>query len=182
MWDERCIYKRVRYIIVMTFEYNWKNKEANFGPPLDKEVKGGTHVTMEIILKKGNKYIALRRPKGIPEHELPPQAKSYPKGLLYFCHNLIRYGESMEDCVKRIVKDQAGVSVKNMRVVYIDSLVQEKDNQWAITPHIIAEVKETPATNKMVTEIIEFDKDSIPEDFAWWPKGELKEFLQEYDK
>jgi len=166
----------------MVSEYNWKNKEANFGPPISKQVDSGTHITIEIILKKGKRYIALRRPKGIPEHELPPQAKSYPKGFLYFCHNLIRYGESIENCVKRIVKDQAGVSVKNIKVVYIDSSVQEKDNQWAITPHVIAEVKETPATNELVTEVFRFDKDNIPEDFAWWPEEELKEFLEEYDR
>ena len=165
----------------MTFDYNWKNKEANFGPPIPKQVNGGIHITCEIILKKGDKYIALRRPKGIPEHELPLQAKSHPKGLLYFCHNLIRYGESMEDCVKRIVKYQARVSVRNIKVVYVDSSVQSKDNQWAIILHIIAEVKETPATDGLVTEVLEFGVNNILEDFAWWPKEELKEFLDEYD-
>ena len=166
----------------MIFEYNWQNREANFGPPVPKQVNGGTHITFEIILKKGDKYIALRRPKGIPEHELPPHAKSHLKGLLYFCHNLIRYGESIEDCVKRIVKEQAGVSVKNIKILYIFSEVQEKDNQWSFNPTVIAEIKETPATNKLVTKIVEFDKNTIPEDFAWWPKEELKEFLEKYDK
>ena len=165
----------------MAFEYNWKNNEANFGPPLPNQIDGGTHITFEIILKKGDKYIALRRPKGIPEHELPPQAKSHPKGLLYFCHNLIRYGESMEDCVERIVREQAGVSVKSMKVAHIDSSVQEKDNQWSFNPTVIAELKETPATSELITEVIEFDKNKIPEDFAWWPKEELKEFLDEHD-
>ena len=165
----------------MVFEYNWKNNEANFGLPLPKQVAGGTHITFEIILKKGNKYIALRRPKGIPEHELPQHAKSYPQGLLYFCHNLIRYGESMEDCVKRIVKDQAGAFVKQMRVCYIYSEVQEKDKQWSFNPTVIAEIREIPATNTLVTEVVEFDKNNIPEKFAWWTKEELKEFLKKYD-
>jgi len=87
----------------------------------------------------------------------------------------------MEDCVKRIVKAQAGVSIKNMKVVYIDSSVQEKDNQWAIIPHVIAEIEETPTTNDLITQIVTFDKNTIPDDFAWWPKEELKEFLEEYD-
>lgn len=98
----------------MSFQYKWKNKEANYGPSLEGQVEGGTHVTFEIILKKDDKFIALRRPYGIPGHELPPHAKDHPKGLLYFCHNLIRYGESTEDCVSRIVRDQAGVEVKKM--------------------------------------------------------------------
>ena len=165
----------------MNFKYLWKNKEANFGIPLEKQVSGGTHITFEIILKKIDKYIALRRPNGIPQHELPPHAKNFPKGLLYFCHNLIRYGESMENCVKRIVRDQAGVLVKSFKVVYIDSSVQEKDNQWAFMPHVVSEVEQIPQTNSAVTEIVLFDKKNIPEDFAWWTKKELQDFLEKYD-
>ena len=154
----------------MTFDYNWQNNEANFGPPAPKQVDGGTHITFEIILKKGDKYIALRRPKGIPDHELSPQAKPHPEGLLYFCHNLIRRGESMEDCVQRIVKAQAGVSVKNIKLLTIFSEVQEKDNQWSFNPTVVAKIEEIPATNELITEVVEFEKNNIPNDFAWWPK------------
>lgn len=165
----------------MSYNYNWKYKEANFGPPLKEQVSDGTHVTFEIILKKEDKYIALRRPNGIPEHELPPQAKDYPQGLLYFCHNLIRYGESMEDCVKRIVKEQAGAKVTKLKVVYIYSGVQEKDSQWAINPCIIADVEKAPQLNSDITEVILFDKNNVPQDFAWWTKEELMEFLEKFD-
>ena len=165
----------------MSYNYNWKNKEANFGLPLEKQVSGGTHVTFEIILKKESKYIALRRPNGIPEHELPPQAKDYPQGLLYFCHNLIRYGESMESCIKRIVKDQAKVQVIKLKVAYIYSEVQEKDNQWTINPCVIAEIVKIPQVNSDVTEVVLFDKNNIPEDFAWWTREELREFLEKFD-
>ena len=166
----------------MAFEYYWKNNEANFGPPVPKEVEGGTHITFEIVLKKGGKYIALRRPNGIPEHELPPHAKNHPKGLLYFCHNLIRYGESVDDCIQRVVKDQAGVSVKEFKVAYIHSEVQEKDDQWAFIPHILAEVEEVPTTNAEIVEVVLFDKTNIPDDFAWWSKEEMKEFIEKYEK
>ena len=166
----------------MTHHYKWKNKEANFGQPLEEQVPGGMHLTFEIILKKDGKYIALRRPKGIPEHELPPQAKDHPNGLLYFCHNLIRYGESVEDCVERIVQAQAGVGIKSLRVAYIDSSVQDKDDSWAVIPHVIAEVKKIPEVNEKVTKVVVFTKDSIPSDFAWWSKEDLKEFLDEYDR
>jgi len=155
----------------MTFNYRWKNKEANFGSPIEEEVEGGTHISFEIILKKEDTYIALRRPKGIPEHP--------PKPGLYFCHNLIRYGESMEECVKRIVKEQAGVEVQDFKLVYMDSDV--KDNNWALTPHIIAIVEEVPQKNSEVEEVVVFDKNNIPEGFAWWDQTELKEFLEEYD-
>ncbi|TSC75180.1 MAG: hypothetical protein G01um101444_26 [Parcubacteria group bacterium Gr01-1014_44] len=164
----------------MTFQYKWKNKEANFGPPIESQILGGMHLAFEIILKKDEEYIALRRPKGIPEHELPPRAKDYPDGLLYFCHNLIRYGESVEDCVQRIVKSQAGVGVKDFRVVYIDSSVQDKDDSWAIVPHVIAEVEELPKITNELTEVVLFTANSIPGDFAWWSKEDFEEFLDEH--
>lgn len=165
----------------MSFKYIWKHKEANFGAPLEKQVEGGTHITLEIILKKGNRYIALRRPRGIPEHELPPQYRKFPKGLLYFCHNLIRYGEPVEECVKRIVKSQAGVDVVGLKVIAIDSLVQEKDNNWTFMPYVICEVAHIPTTNSEVTEVVLFKKNDIPDDFAWWTQKELQEFLEKYD-
>jgi len=167
-------------LCIMSFEYNWKNKEANVGPPISKQVSGGTHITFEIIAKKDNHYIALRRPQAIPGHELPPNAKEHPNGLLYFCHNLIHYGESVEDCVKRIVKEQAGVIVKSYRIIDIDSEVQEKDSQWSFTPHIIAELEAIPETNELVTEVVLFDKNTIPDNFGWWTKEELKDFFKEY--
>lgn len=161
----------------MSFEYNWKNKEANFGPPIPKEVVGGTHITFEIILKKDKKFVALRRPNAIPEHELPPKAKDYPNGLLYFCHNLIRYGESVEECVKRIVKAQAGVGIKSYDIVDIESVVQAKDNQWSFIPYVVAELETLPEINKLVTEVVTFDVNNVPDEFAWWTKEELSEFL-----
>ena len=167
----------------MGFEYNWDNNEANFGPTIKGEVEGGMHITFEIILKFEENYIALRR-ESIPGHEPPSNFKKYPNGMLFFCHNLIRYGESAEDCVKRIVKEQTGVNVKNMKIVDIDSFVQEKDNQWAFTPHVIAELNKIPEKGEYgneIKEVVNFNKNNIPDEFGWWTKKELKEFLEEFD-
>ena len=168
----------------MSFKYVWKNKEANFGKPLKHQIKtGGTHITFEIILKWNGKYIALRR-QSIPGHEAPPHAKKYPSGLLYFCHNLIRYGESVEQCVKRIVKSQTGVGVKSYKVVDIESSVQKKDRQWAIIPLIIAELAQKPKTGifgNRITEVIEFTRKNVPNDFAWWAKKDVEHFLKRFD-
>jgi len=166
------------------FHYIWKNKEANFGPPLKKQVDGGTHITFEIILKKGGKYIALRRPDAIPGHEHPAKPKTNSKGFLYFCHNLIRYGESVEECVRRIVKQQTGAAVSRLKIVHIDSFVQAKDNQWAFMPYVIAELEKIPESGtygNKVTEVVQFTKTSIPEDFGWWKNEEIKDFLEKYD-
>ena len=161
----------------MSFEYNWKNKEANFGKPIPKQMSGGTHITFEVLLKKDNHYIALRRPNGIPGHELPPQAKNYPNGLLYFCHNLIRLGESTKECIGRIVKSQAGVGVKNYTIIDISSEVQEKDAQWSFMPLVIAELASIPKTSEEITEVVLFSENTIPNDFGWWTKEELTDFL-----
>lgn len=161
----------------MSFEYNWKNKEANFGQPIPKQISGGTHITFEVLLKKDNLFIALRCPKGIPEHELPSQAKDYPNGLLYFCHNLIRYGESVKECIERIVKSQAGVDIEKYTIADISSEVQEKDAQWSFMPLVIAELASIPKTSEEITEVVLFNENTVPNDFGWWTKEELTEFL-----
>jgi len=150
----------------MTFTYNWQNNEANFGKPLQDQVEGGMHISLEILPKKDGKYIAVQR-EGIPGHK--------PKKGLYFCHDLIRYGESVSDCVTRIVQEQIGIRVISFKVVDIDSLIQEKDNVWAFIPHIIAEVDAVPEG------AIVFGKEDIPDGFAEWKQDELKEFLEEFD-
>ena len=145
-------------------------------------------ITFEIILKKGKDYIALRRNSN-PGHEPPPKIDKYPGGVLFFCHDLIRYGETIEDCVKRIVKNNSGVNVVKFRVVDIETTVMyefggKAIQQWAITPHIIAEVDNIPKTGiygNEIKEVVKFTKNKIPEDFAWWSEKSLKEFLEKFD-
>ena len=167
----------------MIFKYVWKSKEANFGKPLRYQIKGGAHITFEIILKHKGKYIALRR-SSIPGHEAPSHAYKYPNGLLYFCHNLIRYDESVEQYVKRIVKSQTGVGIKSYKIVDIDSSVQKKDQQWAITPYVIVGLSKKPRKGifgNRIIEVVEFTKKTVPSDFAWWTKNELRDFLRKFD-
>ncbi len=154
----------------MEFKYNWQNSEANFGPPISREVDGGTHITLDILLTKDEKYFALRR-ECIPGHEVPPEGKN----VLFLCHNLIRYGESVEDCVKRIVKSQSGVNVLSYKVVDLRTVLMEesggqKMKQWGIIPFIIAEVDAVPEDGNFGNEVIEvvtFTKDNVPTDFAF---------------
>ena len=70
--------------------------------------------------------------------------------------------------------------MKDYKIIDIESDVQNKDNQWSFTPYVIAELADIPRTNQEVTEVILFDKNSIPDDFGWWTKEELKEFFEEY--
>ena len=168
----------------MGAEYNWQNNEANFGPPLEKEVDGGTHITFDILLKKEDKYFALRR-ECIPGHEVPPGSEEHPQGLLFVCHNLIRYGESVEQCVKRIVKTQSGVNVLSYQVVDLRTVLMEESGgkqieQWAIIPFIIVEVDKTPEPGNYgneVKEVVAFTKDKIPIDFAFGKHELIKRIL-----
>lgn len=151
------------------FKYNWKQKEANFGKPISIEVPGGTHISCENILKFNEKYVALRRPKAIPEHEIPPKALKSGKAHLYFVHGLPRWGETTERYVKRVARDQAGVGVKSFRV---------------IEPDLIVEIDRLPKPGfygNQVTEVVTFDKSNVPSDFGWWDKKNLEAFLNRYD-
>lgn len=125
----------------------------------------------------------VRRPKGYPGHQLPPKAEKNPKGCLYFSHDLPRWGESLDGAVKRIVKNQLNVGINEVDVVtltmetYPDDLHSEGNKQWAITLYVQAELSELPKITDEVTEVVQFDINTIPEDMAWWEKDELKEFI-----
>jgi len=152
------------------FEYQWNNNEANFGPPISGEVHNGTHITFDILLKKGDTYFALRR-HCIPGHDVPPEGE----GQLFLCHNLIRYGEPIADCIQRIVQEQSGVSVLSYSIIDIRSLTMEqsggkKITQWALTPFVIAEVDSVPVPGvygNEVLEVVSFTTDNVPTDFAF---------------
>ena len=102
-----------------------------------------------------------------------------------FSHDLPKWGETLSQSVKRIVKNQLDVEVKNIDVLdlemqtYPDELHKEGNKQWAITLYVLAELNHPPICTKDVTEVISFDHNKIPNDMAWWTQDELKEFLEE---
>lgn len=166
------------------FKYIWKKKEANFGKPISTEVPGGTHIACENILKFNGKYVALRRPKAIPEHEIPPKVLKSGKPHLYFVHGLLRWGETTKQYVKRVVRDQAEAGIKSFRVVDLIMGVYPDTKQWFIEPDLIVEIDSLPRPGfygNEVTEVVTFDKSNVPDDFGWWTKEELKEFLEKFD-
>ncbi len=166
------------------FKYTWKNKEANFGPPIETEVPSGSHVSIECILKFNGQYIALRRPDAIPDHEIPEKAQKLGKPCLYDVYGLPRWGETTDGFVNRIVKEQSGVETSNFRTSYLDMGVSDESQQWYIEPVIFVEVKQLPMPGyygNEVTEVVTFDKRSVPDDFGWWSKEEIEEFLNKYD-
>lgn len=168
----------------MGFKYLWKQKEANFGLPIETEISGGTHFSAECILKFEEKYIALRRPNAIPEHEVPLKALKSKKACLYDVHGLPRWGETLDEFIKRIVKDQAGVGVRGFRIADLEMGVYSETKQWYIEPTFFVEVDKLPIVGNYGNEVIEvitFDKKHIPDDFGWWSKEQIEDFLNKHD-
>ena len=162
----------------MAFEYHWHRKEANFGPVIETELKGGTHFTIESVLTFEGKFVALRRPGAIPHHEIPQRVG---KPLLYFVHGLPIWGESLKQYVERIVKEQAGVGVKSFRVIDLTMNIYEEDKQWALTPFVAVELESLPVAGTYgneVTEVVTFNKDNIPSGFGWYSAKELSNLLE----
>ena len=163
------------------FGYHWSRKEANFGPPIEGEVKGGTHISIENFLMFDGKFVALRRPEANPQHEVPIKAQKAGKALLYFVHNLPIWGESLDEYVNRVVMDYAGVKVKNYKVVDLNMELYEDTQQWAWTPYTLVELGSLPTPGvygNEITEVVTFDIDTIPDEFGWWEKDELEECLR----
>lgn len=149
--------------------YSYTNREANFGKPLKSEVKGGTHLTLEVVLERGRNIVALRRPHGLHDG---------PKNALYFPHGLMRFGETVEQCVERLVREQAGVGTVGAKVHSLDSWVDENQH-WHLALNVVALIQEQPAPSQEVSEIIEFSRAEIPEDLAWWSPKEMAELFAE---
>src|SRR5689334_3246085 len=121
----------------MAFKYTWNKKEANFGPPIKSEVVGGTHFASECFLKFKDKYVALRRPLAVPEHEVPQKAQKLNSPCLYNVHGLPRWGESLQKYLERIIKAQTGVGIKSFKLADLSMGVYKKTKQWYIEPAFI---------------------------------------------
>ncbi len=167
----------------MAFEYKWHRNEANFGPPVETEAAGGTHISIENILTFCGKYVALRRPEGVPQHEVPQKAQDSRKPNLYFVHCLPIWGESLDVYVRRIVDEQAGAEVASFRVAHLKMSVYEDTQQWAWTPYLFVELAALPVPGiygNEVIEVVTFDTENIPDDIGWWEVDELHDFIEQH--
>lgn len=152
--------------------YKAINNEANFGKPIKDEIVGGTHIAPEIIAWDGRKFYAVHWFHGLPRHD--------KLNAIRFPHGLMIWGESMEDCARRLVKEQLGMNVKSVRVLSIDSYV-DKENHWHIEPEILAEVSGEPKKPVENSKIVTFKLEDTPE-MAFWKSEKFKEFLKQQDR
>src|SRR5438552_9303747 len=109
--------------------------EANFPPPIDKEVVGGVHIAPECITRQGEIFVMIVWPNGLWRHE--------SHRTIRFPHGLMMFGETIKESAERLVKTQLGMDVESVQVVHIDSYVDEK-NHWHIEPWVIVDVIGTP--------------------------------------
>jgi 8-oxo-dGTP pyrophosphatase MutT (NUDIX family) len=154
-----------------TSKYRATEGEANFGRPISTQVVGGTHITFELITKKGRTFYMTRWPKGLPRHEDPPNVLRFP-------HGLIRFGESLKECAIRLVREQLGIAVKDVKIAYWDAYL-DKLNHWHIEPGCIVEVTGEPRIPKQASEIVSFDINHLPE-MSFWSKADFLTLIREH--
>lgn len=145
--------------------YQALHKEANFAKPIMFQVSGGSHITFEMITVGAGRFYMTHWPRGLPGHDDPPNTLRFP-------HGLIRFGESLERCAQRLVKEQLGMGVRSVEIAYWDSYVDDT-NHWHIEPGCIVHVSGQPKLPEGASEIVTFDISNIPK-MTFWPR---KDFL-----
>ena len=91
---------------------------------------------------------------------------------------MIRFGETLEKCAERLVKEQLGSSLKNVSIAYWDSYLDDF-NHWHIEPGAIVELKGPCNVPKQASEIVSFDLAHVPE-MTFWPKSDFLELVKEH--
>jgi hypothetical protein len=148
-------------------EHVYANGEANFGPPAERELSGGAHLVFDLLLRHGDELIALRRPEGYHDG---------PKDKLYGPHGLICFGETVEECVQRLVDEQgSGVRVTRVDLYTMPTWVDE-NNHWHIALNVIATIDAIPTyLPPGVSEIVRVRRGHPGSDFAWFSDEQLEE-------
>jgi ADP-ribose pyrophosphatase YjhB (NUDIX family) len=146
----------------MSYVYHYENGEANFGLPLESEVEGGTHLTFAVILHDARYIYALRRPDGLHDG---------PKNQLYFPHGLIRFGETVDEAVRRLAKDQANVEILHAEIYNMPTWVE--NNHWHLCLNVFAHVARPPSGGEGVSEVVSVEQGESAEEFAWWSQDQF---------
>lgn len=122
----------------------------------------------EVIMKRGDKLLLLRRPKGLFDAN---------QNQWFFAHGEFLYGETLEECARRLVKEQAGLHARGARTVH--SWISVDSDHWFIILVSLVEVSGEPAPDAGVVECKFFNLTDLP-DMAYWKPGELTEVLRPF--
>lgn len=140
--------------------------KAFFGSPVGEFVKGGAHLANEVIMKQGDKLLLLRRPKGLFNAN---------RNDWFFAHGEFLYGETLEECARRLVREQAGLDIREVRIVH--SWIFIDSEHWFIVLVSMAEVYGEPRPDTEVAEWKFFTIPELPSSTAYWKPGELTSVL-----
>jgi ADP-ribose pyrophosphatase YjhB (NUDIX family) len=142
--------------------------EAVFPPVIRQELVGGAHIAVECITRQRDEFLMTIWPRGLPRHDTHRTTR--------FPHGLMLFGESISDCVRRLVADQLGMTVSHHRVIHIDSYTDEQ-NHWHIEPWVLVDVDGVPSTPTDAAGVVRFQGDELPSD-ALWSAADFREVLQ----
>lgn len=143
--------------------------EANFGPPIIREVVGGMHIAPECITVRDGKFIMTEWPDGLPRHD--------DKRTVRFPHGLIRFGETFEQCAERLVADQLGMNVDRVKMLYIYSYM-DSSRHWHLEPLLMVWVSGEPKLPKTASKVVIFEGERLPDGAVWDPAN----FIEAYAK
>lgn len=149
----------------------YRHREANWGPPRAREVRDGSHLTFEIVLRHRDRFVGLLLRRGI--HGADPD-------VLYFPHDLIRVGETVDACVERIVRATAGVGVAAIDHVRLEAW-SDAAGHWHVCHNVIATVARLPRPGGNVRRVFTFRPDAPPPvPFAWWGPDDLRDLHRKH--
>lgn len=109
-------------------------------------------------------------PNGLPRHDSTRTVR--------FPHGLILYGETIEDCAARLVKDQLGMRVTSVRTLKIYSYMDDAPH-WHIEPLLRVEVAGEPNLPSGVSRIVRHKNRTLPDGSVWGP-GEFEQVFDEF--
>jgi 8-oxo-dGTP pyrophosphatase MutT (NUDIX family) len=149
--------------------------EANFPPPITREVKGGAHIAPHCITIEDGYFVLVDWLLGLPRHDRPG-ARS-----VRFPHGLIHFGESFERCAERLVAEQLGMRVSSFEIIHIYTLLDDA-NQWHIEPVLLTKVSGSPSPPAH-TEVVRHPiGPDLPEGGAWRDKPPFDTTYETYIK
>ncbi len=149
--------------------------EANFPPPITKEVVGGAHIAPHCITVQDSRFVLVDWHRGLPRHDKPGER------AIRFPHGLMLFGESFEACAERLVGNQLGMKVESVNVVHVYSYLDEM-KQWHMEPILVVHVTGQPKPPEEATAVFGPIGPTLPEGGVWKGKPPFRETYDKYLK
>lgn len=142
---------------------------AFFGPPILAPVAGGLHIGAAVIpVKRGQLWMLFRR-IGI---------FGGPNEAWYFPTDYFLFSESIEDCIRRVTREQSGFKVRSFVVADAWSFLPGPASDWHLGISCVAEVSGRASPGEGVEEVRAFRLADLPKNLAWWTPPQLRRIFK----